>query len=302
MKKFLIMVALLFSVFLVCGFATDRDEEDRADWAQTELTAKEELKIWKRCYPDVKFNLTWDAEVNDWKLTVVNYDKSYDFYWCNGKYLPKEQLNNQEKFWRVISHYQNKILDPAEFTPEMLERIRSFGSNRKTGAVSSKFIFNAIYDSQTRLATEQHIQQITFLGKKSNVHSYIIPALRRVETRIYRAARTNDEVKDFIDTLYSAGAYNWREIRDVNTKSFHSFGIAIDLLPDNWGQKIVYWDYEKGNGNEDWMLIPLSERWMPPKAVVDIFYDEGFIWGGNWAVWDNMHFEYHPELVAASKK
>ena len=45
------------------------------------------------------------------------------------------------------------------------------------------------------------------------------------------------------------------------------------------------------------MLIPLKDRWMPPASVVQLFADEGFIWGGNWPIWDNMHFEYRPELV-----
>ena len=45
------------------------------------------------------------------------------------------------------------------------------------------------------------------------------------------------------------------------------------------------------------MKTPLSERWMPPKIVRDIFESEGFIWGGKWTVWDTMHFEYHPELI-----
>ena len=49
------------------------------------------------------------------------------------------------------------------------------------------------------------------------------------------------------------------------------------------------------------MLTPLSWRWMPPQAVIDIFEEEGFIWGGKWAIWDNMHFEYHPELIENSK-
>lgn len=31
------------------------------------------------------------------------------------------------------------------------------------------------------------------------------------------------------------------------------------------------------------------------------FESEGFIWGGYWAIWDNMHFEYHPELIAKMK-
>jgi hypothetical protein len=74
-------------------------------------------------------------------------------------------------------------------------------------------------------------------------------------------------------------------------------GLAIDLLPRRWQNKIIYWNWEKNKGNEDWMLIPLSERWMPPKRVIDIFEKEGFIWGGKWTVWDNMHFEYRPELI-----
>lgn len=29
---------------------------------------------------------------------------------------------------------------------------------------------------------------------------------------------------------------------------------------------------------------------------------EGFIWGGRWEIWDNMHFEYRPELLAAARR
>ena len=45
------------------------------------------------------------------------------------------------------------------------------------------------------------------------------------------------------------------------------------------------------------MLVPLKSRWMPPEAVIKIFESEGFIWGGYWIIFDNMHFEYHPELT-----
>ena len=45
------------------------------------------------------------------------------------------------------------------------------------------------------------------------------------------------------------------------------------------------------------MLVPLKSRWMPPETVIKIFESEGFIWGGYWIIFDNMHFEYHPELV-----
>ena len=48
------------------------------------------------------------------------------------------------------------------------------------------------------------------------------------------------------------------------------------------------------------MLVPLEKRWMPPAEVRKIFEEEGFIWGGYWVIFDNMHFEYHPELIANS--
>jgi hypothetical protein len=34
--------------------------------------------------------------------------------------------------------------------------------------------------------------------------------------------------------------------------------------------------------------------------VIRIFEEEGFIWGGKWAMYDTMHFEYHPELLLLS--
>jgi hypothetical protein len=33
---------------------------------------------------------------------------------------------------------------------------------------------------------------------------------------------------------------------------------------------------------------------------VDIFERHGFIWGGKWAHYDTMHFEYRPELLGMS--
>ena len=46
----------------------------------------------------------------------------------------------------------------------------------------------------------------------------------------------------------------------------------------------------------------VSHKEIPPQSVIDIFEDEGFIWGGKWVIWDNMHFEYHPELILEAKR
>ncbi len=118
---------------------------------------------------------------------------------------------------------------------------------------------------------ERHIVKTSFLGKQVSVHEQIVEPLKRVDTQIRTAATTNPLVEEFIRNLNSAEGYSWRQIRDTSGISFHSMGLAIDLLPRRWQNKIIYWNWEKNKGNEDWMLIPLSERWMPPDIVIDIF-------------------------------
>ena len=44
-----------------------------------------------------------------------------------------------------------------------------------------------------------------------------------------------------------------------------------------------------------------GDSWMPPQKVIEIFEEHGFIWGGKWIIWDNMHFEYRPEVILFNK-
>jgi hypothetical protein len=44
------------------------------------------------------------------------------------------------------------------------------------------------------------------------------------------------------------------------------------------------------------MLVSPERRWQPPEGVIRLFEDEGFTWGGKWALYDTMHFEFRPEL------
>lgn len=87
----------------------------------------------------------------------------------------------------------------------------------------------------------------------------------------------------------SAGTFTYRIVAGTNYLSAHSFGIAIDLnltCSDYW-----YWDQQRsGNG-------ALSYKNRMPLEIVEAFEHEGFIWGGKWAHYDTMHFEYRPELL-----
>ena len=257
-----------------------------------------ELNLFKRAYPDLTFKSTYDAKVKDFLITITCEDRTADFYWQNGSLLPPQEVQNAENYWTLLYSYVDKIPDPKDFTPEDIERIRNFSSkeNRTNGAKTPPFFYDLIYDCKTRAALEKHIIKHTFLGKNTIIHERIKEPLRRVEKKILDEAKVTPEVQTFIDNLLSADCYNWREIQDSGNRSFHSLGIALDILPKGWGQKNVYWAWRR-DFDKDWMLLPLNRRWTPPEKVIEIFESEGFIYGGKWIIWDNMHFEYHPEII-----
>ena len=268
-----------------------------------------ELNIFKRAYPDITFKSEYDGNLKDWKITMIipekNGNRNVVLYWCDGSMVPYEELKNKDKYWTLLYAYNSRedLADPADFTSEQIATMKNFGSddNRKNGAGTPMFFFDAIYDSSTRASLEKHLVYTKFLGKAITIHERIKAPLLRVEETINKLAETDKEVKDFLAGLSKNEAYYWRLIAGTNRKSFHSLGIAIDVQPKYYGGKDVYWSWAKDRDPENWMLTPLSKRWMPPKSVIKIFEEEGFIWGGKWAIWDNMHFEYHPELILNSR-
>jgi hypothetical protein len=83
------------------------------------------------------------------------------------------------------------------------------------------------------------------------------------------------------------GTYDCRPVADTGQTSMHAWGAAIDINP----ALSQYWLWRSGPGR-----IPAYSNHIPPD-VVAIFERHGFIWGGRWAHFDTMHFEYRPELL-----
>ena len=73
--------------------------------------------------------------------------------------------------------------------------------------------------------------------------------------------------------------------------------MAIDFVPVSYHGRQVYWRWSRVFDREGWDEIPLAQRWCPPQEVVRLFERHGFIWGGKWAHFDVIHFEYRPEII-----
>ncbi|MCR4953923.1 MAG: M15 family metallopeptidase [Treponema sp.] len=300
----------LFSfIFLIVSISTVYAQNATEDTLTTNLIQKQkmlisELKYFRLAYPDIEFSQQFDKEQNDWIITVKtptskkNTSKTTDFYWANGSFLPKEELENSENYWPLLYSYPKELKDPVEYTEEERLQIKEYGSkeSRKNGAGTPMFLFDEIYDSYTRGKLEQQLKRITFLEKNTTIHKRIEAPLKKVEEKIY-AQKEDAEIKAFLENIKSVDGYNWRIIEGTKRKSFHSLGIAIDILTKKQGGKQIFWNWARSKYPNTWMLVPLKDRWMPPQKVIQIFEEEGFIWGGKWVIYDNMHFEYHPELI-----
>lgn len=261
--------------------------------------AQKNLQVFRRAYPDLKFSSDFSEEYDDYVITIRDGERKTEVLWCNGSMIPTEMADERQNFWTLLYNYPLELKDPANFSPEEVQRIKQFSSpqNRREGGGTPMYFFDFVYDSFSRSSLEEHIVNVNFLNRTLRIHKKIAEKLATVEKRILRAAKTSPEVHAFVNELKTVDAYFWREIAGTGRKSFHSLGIAIDFLPKNLKNKAIFWSWTRDLDPENWMLTPLSKRWMPPQKVIDIFEDEGFIWGGKWGIWDNMHFEYRPELI-----
>ena len=240
-----------------------------------DLPSKTALEILQKAYPNEIKEIVYDYKWKDWAMIVETYSgDNVRLFWKEGKLLTEEQIPESHKYRSQFYGYPKKMKDPADMDDRYIAELKTHTSKeaRKNGAVSSPVFFDTLYDARSQESIEKRLTRVSFLGRRMTVH----------------------------EKIAEPDCYHWREIRDSSSRSFHSYAIAVDVLPEGWGNKIVYWNWER-NRNPDWMLVPISKRWCPPQAVIDSFEAEGFIWGGKWAIWDNMHFEYRPELFLFTK-
>jgi hypothetical protein len=220
------------------------------------------------------------------------------FYWAEGRFLPAALRSRWQDYQPYgFSAYPEEVPDPENYRPEQIELLRLQGSAeaRLEGADHYYGFQAALYGGMTRFEIERTLTRIRFLDRETIVHRDISEALARIDRKIREIAAEDRETAAFIAAINSVDGYNWREIRGTRRMSYHSWGLAVDIQPRTLNNRVIYWLWERTH-NQDWMLVPLNQRWQPPEVFIRAFEDEGFIWGGKWALYDNMHFEFRPEL------
>lgn len=245
------------------------------------------LRAFHNCFP----GKTGEVLLQDGDWTIRAGGET--FYWAGGRLLPGAEKDRTAAYSpHPFEVYPSSVPSPAIYSAAYTEALRRRGTDEalRRREDPHRAFQTILYGGIERREIESRLERIDFLGRKITVHRDIVEALRRIDRDIRTAA-----LSAFIDSIGQIGGYNWREIQGTRQMSYHSWGLAIDIQPKKTTDRAIYWLWERPR-NEDWMLIPLEQRWKPPDRVIEAFEREGFIWGGKWPLYDNMHFEYRPEL------
>ena len=283
-------------VILPSASETKHQTENRA--AENRLSRDRGETVFRsfaEAYPD----RTGKIEYRDGDWTIEVYGER--FYYAEGRLLPaslRDKMNeyNPHPFYNYV-----KELPPWKpYTKEESERMKEQEALRsRQPPKRSPHFYDALWRTRNREESWEHVKQIRFLGHPVIVHYSILTKLSLVEELILREAKTNAAVKEWLNNLKSLDAWNWRNIASSQSRSFHAYGAAIDLMPKSFGGKETYWLWTASKVSE-WWSVPYTSRFHPPGEVVKAFESMGFIWGGKWRYYDTMHFEYRPEILVLS--
>lgn len=157
------------------------------------------------------------------------------------------------------------------------------------GRVRNRAFFDKLYGDCAKGEVEPHLVPVPWLAGSWG-HEVTMTSLHGVAAALAEVSRALDVLPESEKRfLYPpGGGYLCRAVRSTGQPSMHARGAAVDI---NVGLS-DFWSWQRGD--------PPAYRNRVPLDIVDIFERHGFIWGGRWAHFDTMHFEYRPELLPST--
>jgi hypothetical protein len=254
------------------------------------------MKALAAAYPDLLGAAVFRN--GDWAVEV----RGEWFYYAQGRLLP-ERLRSRAAEYDPLPFYSYSAELPPWKEPAAGEAERFSNAarqRREHPPKRSQYFYDALWAAHDRNESYARLKTIRFLGKSVLIHYAILEELTLVEERVNKEAETDATVKQWIAEIDTVTAWNWRNIAETQSRSYHAYGAAVDLLPANYRSAETYWLWT-AERKPQWWTVPYSERLHPPEKVIKAFEAYGFIWGGKWMFYDTMHFEYRPEILVLAK-
>jgi hypothetical protein len=230
----------------------------------------------------------------DWSLRVGDTW----FAWAHGRLLPDSERERWKDFAPLSFYdYPRGIPRLPRLDAGEAARLRArIAAEERHPPRRSEAFLGALLGAPNRASTESRLVRMEVAGFILTVHERLREPLFRVSRELEFLRKTDPWVASFLRQLGEMNGYNYRYVDGTRSRSLHSFGTAIDLIPRRPGGGHSYWRWAM-NKAADWWTIPYAGRWMPPSSFVRAFERQGFVWGGKWFYFDTMHFEYRPEIL-----
>lgn len=252
-----------------------------AEPTEAELRADPRVRAFVHVYDSLIDSVSYQKD------DLVFFIKASAIHFEDGRMLSSARLDRREQCDPVFYIYPLEFPEEPIAPPE--EPIRHCTDVQEALWGRS--------ESQIR----EHASSSTFLGRRVFLNDLAIQALVDVEREIRALATVELKVAEWIDELDIAYSLIDRGIAGTPRRSQHAWGLAVDLVPRSYDGQQVYWRWTRAWNGRGWHQIPMEQRWSPPASVVRAFESHGFLWGGKWAHFDNIHFEYRPELLEYNK-
>jgi len=275
MKKRLLWALIIGMVLSGCTVKPDDEDPDPEQITETvyTVTLKRDILVMMLAYPDLVTGVQLIDKQPYLTLSsgkTLRYDdglaKTYD-----------EKINNAD------------LQDMLEQLYPLTDATGIADENNDPGRFRVYAFFDELFGS-TKEVTYGNLVKVTY-GSQSLKFTKInnsAAALQAASDEAAALVATDASVGAY---LYpSSGTYNYRVISGTTILSMHAYGIALDMKYNNQD----YWQWADP--------IKAQARIVNyPKALVKIFENHGFIWGGKWNHFDTVHYEYRPELILKAK-
>jgi hypothetical protein len=228
--------------------------------------------------------------VRTYPEVVCGFEAPNTLVLCDGARIPRD--DGREK--TIDERFESP--DPEDmfvwvYGPAADDRFWPPAPTTDPGRIRFERLFEAAYGDSPAAVTAQ-LAPVRWFGRTVRVsrRNGVATRLKAVAADLARLPR-----KFHRYFTHTSGTYNWRSIKGSSVRSLHSYGIAIDVGIEHSN----YWRWVPGASRAA-DPPPYENRF--PREVVEVFERHGFIWGGRWAHFDTMHFEYRPELLCVRPK
>jgi hypothetical protein len=262
-----------------------------------ESTGQPELTALAQAFPDRITSL--DLRDDDWAVDL----EGQWFYWAHGRILPEQERGTWEEYapYRFYRYSLSGLPPVPALSEEDATRLQKILHEvRMRPPHKSESFLERLFNAGSRTEIEKRLVTVDFLGFRVQVHERIAGALKEVAADCETARAADPSIASFFAGLAEMDGFNYRDVAGTLSRSYHGYGLAVDLIPKSYAGKAPYWRWVMDT-EERWWATPYEKRWPVPDKVVAAFERHGFVWGGKWLFFDTMHFEYRPEILALAR-